>query len=304
MTATPTDQTPPAVLAPPPAGERRKGARSLGYRSPASRAATRIAIAAVTVFFLLPVYWLVITAFKYGRDAFSTPPRWLFFNPTLQNFVYVFETLPVFTYLKNSIIISAGAVVLSLLLGVPAGYAIARTRSRLLGSSAFLFLILLMVPPVAMLIPFYMIMRDLHLLGSYLGLILLDTVFDTAFVIWMMRSYFMEVPLEMEEAALVDGASRWQAFLKVALPLSVPGIIAAALYTLVFSWNDFLFALLLTSPDTKTLPLGVMTSFSSVQINWGNMAVLSLFTILPPVLIAGVLNRYFVQGLTLGATKG
>ncbi len=302
MTATSTDQASAPAL-----GRRtraRKTTRRVDYRSPQGRVANALAIAAVIVFFLWPVYWLITTAFKFGRDAFTTPPQWLFFNATLENFRYVFASLPVLTYLRNSIIISLGAVALSLLLGVPGGYAIARTRSRLLGSTAFLFLVLLMVPPVAMLIPFYMIMRDLHLLGSYAALILLDTVFDACFVVWMMRSYFAEVPLEMEEAALVDGASRWQAFLLVALPLSIPGIIAAAIYTLIFSWNDFLFALLLTSPATKTLPLGVMTSFSSVQINWGNMAVLSLFTILPAVLVALFLNRYFVQGLTLGATKG
>jgi ABC-type glycerol-3-phosphate transport system permease component len=306
MTASSTD--PSAVVDRLAALERSRNragrAHALGYHSPAVRAARVIAIVAAVIFFLWPVYWLVITAFKFGRDAFATPPLWRFLNATLQNFRHVFDTLPVLTYLRNSIIISTGATLLSLLLGVPAGYAIARTRSRFLGSFAYLFLILLMIPPVAMLIPFYMIMRDLRLLGSFAALILLDTVFDASFVIWMMRSYFMEVPQEMEEAAWVDGASRWQAFLLVALPLSIPGIIAAALYTLIFSWNDFLFALLLTSPATKTLPLGVMTSFSSVQINWGNMAVLSLFTILPPVLVAGFLNRYFVQGLTMGATKG
>jgi multiple sugar transport system permease protein len=306
MTVTSTDQATAAAgrASSERSRPRRKRERGLDYRSPQGRFVNALAIVAVVIFFLLPVYWLVITAFKYGRDAFMTPPQWLGFNPTLDNFRDVFANLPVGMYLKNSIIISLGAVTLSLLLGVPGGYAIARTRSRILGSSAFAFLILLMIPPVAMLIPFYMIMRDLHLLGTYAGLILLDTVFDAAFVVWMMRSYFKEVPIEMEEAALVDGASRWRAFLLVALPLSIPGIIAAALYTLIFSWNDFLFALLLTSPTTKTLPLGVMTSFSSVQINWGNMAVLSLFTILPAVAVAVFLNRYFVRGLTMGATKG
>jgi multiple sugar transport system permease protein len=277
---------------------------TLSYHSPFARFANVIAIALVVIFFLWPVYWLVITAFKFGRDAFAVPPQWLGFVPTLENFRYVFANLPVLHYLKNSVIISTGATLLSLVLGVPAGYAIARTRSRAVGSIAYLFLVLLMIPPIAMLIPFYLIMRDLHVLGTYPALIVLDTVFDGSFVVWMMRSYFVEVPQEMEEAALVDGASRWGAFLKVALPLSVPGIVAAALYTIIYSWNDFLFALLMTSPATKTLPLGVMTSFSAVQINWGNMAVLSLFTIFPAVLVSLFLNRYFVQGLTLGATKG
>ncbi len=303
MTATSSEETSRAAVRR-KAPTRPTAARRMDYRSPQGRVANVLVILAVIVFFLWPVYWLIITAFKFGRDAFATPPQWLFFNATMRNFSYVFGSLPVMAYLRNSIIISTGATVLSLLLGVPAGYAIARTRSRLLGGTAFLFLILLMIPPIAMLIPFYMLMRDLHLLGSYGALILLDTVFDASFVVWMMRSYFVEVPQEMEEAALVDGASRWTAFLLVALPLSIPGIIAAALYTIIYSWNDFLFALLLTSPATKTLPLGVMTSFSSVQINWGNMAVLSLFTILPAVFVSLFLGRDFVQGLTTGATKG
>ena len=161
-----------------------------------------------------------------------------------------------------------------------------------------------MIPPTAMLIPFYLIIRDLHLLGTYTSLILIDTIFDASFVVWMMRSYFADVPIEMEEAALVDGASHLSAFFKVALPLSVPGIIASALYTIIYSWNDFLFALMLTSPKTKTIPLGILASFSSVEINWGKMAVMSIFAIIPAVLISLFLNRYFVKGLTAGASKG
>ena len=207
-------------------------------------------------------------------------------------------------YLMNSLIISSGTMVLSLVLGVPAGYAIARSHSRILNLSSYFFLLLMMVPPIAMLIPFYLIMRDLHLLGSYWSLIILDTVFDAAFVVWMMRSYFADVPMEMEEAARVDGASHFRAFVSIALPLSVPGIVASALYVFIFSWNDFLFALMLTSPRTKTIPLGILASFSAVEISWGTMAVLSLFAIVPALVISLFLNRYFIQGVTMGATKG
>jgi ABC-type glycerol-3-phosphate transport system permease component len=258
----------------------------------------------VVIFFMAPLYWLVITAFKFGREAFAIPPKWLFFDFTLRNFQEVLATTQISRYLLNSIIISTGATVLSLLLGVPAGYAIARSGSRILNASAYFFLLLLMVPPVAMLIPFYLIMRDMHLLGSYASLIILDTVFDAAFVVWMMRSYFADVPKEMEEAAYVDGASRFTAFLRVALPLSVPGIVASALYVIIYSWNDFLFALMLTSPATKTMPLGILASFGAVEINWGMMAVMSLFAIVPALIIALFLNRYFIQGVTMGATKG
>lgn len=262
-----------------------------------------VAVLLVIAFFMLPVFWLLTTAFKYGRDAFAIPPRWLFFEFTLDNFKNVLETTRVDRFLLNSVIISAGATLLSLLLGVPAGYAVSRARTRLLNGSAYFFLLLLMVPPIAMLIPFYLIMRDLDLLGTYRAVIILDTVFDASFVVWMMRSYFLDVPQEMEEAALVDGASHFQSFRQVALPIAMPGVVASALYCVIFSWNDFLFALLLTSPATKTMPLGILASFSAAQIDWARMAVLCLFAIAPAVVVSLFLNRYFVQGLTMGATK-
>jgi len=264
---------------------------------------TLLVIVAI-LFFMMPIFWLLSTSLKLGRDAFAIPPKWIFFDYTLKNFQQVLQNTQTPKFLLNSIIVSAGATTLSLLLGVPAGYAIARSKSALINSSAYFFLLLLMIPPIAMLIPSYLVMRDLHLLGSYASLIILDTVFDAAFVVWMMRSYFKDVPQEMEEAALVDGASPFQAFTKIALPMSVPGIVASALYCIIFSWNDFLFALMLTSPATKTIPLGILSSFSAVEISWGTMAVMSIFAIIPALIITLFLNRYFVQGLTMGSAKG
>jgi multiple sugar transport system permease protein len=268
----------------------------------------KIALGIVTIlvfaFFMIPIYWLVITSFKYGRDSFTIPPQWFFFPATLHNYADALQNSKSLMYIKNSLIVTTLTTILSLTLGVPAGYAIARTKWKLLNSSSFFFLILLMVPPTATLIPYYLIMRDLHLLGSYWALILLNTAFDASFVVWMMRSYFKDVPIEMEEAALVDGASRFTAFFKIALPLSVPGIISSALYCIIYSWNDFIFALMLTSPKTKTIPLGILASFSAVDVSWGQMTTLSVLAIIPAVIISMFLNRYFVQGLTMGATKG
>ncbi len=272
--------------------------------SPLEKTAQNIAIILVILFFMLPLFWLITTAFKFGREAFAIPPKWFIFEYTLKNFQEIWQNSKIALFLTNSIIISAGATLLSLLLGVPAGYAIARSKSRLINSSSYFFLLLLMIPPIAMLIPFYLLMRDLRLLGTYAAVILLDTAFDASFVVWMMRSYFKDVPQEMEEAALVDGASHLQAFFRIALPLSIPGIIASALYCIIFSWNDFLFALMLTSPATKTMPLGILATFSSVEISWGKMAVMCIFAMIPAMIISLFLNRYFVQGLTMGAAKG
>ena len=262
-----------------------------------------VLMAAAFVFFMLPLVWLATTAFKYGRDAFALPPHWLFFDWTLQNFRDVLADQTTLRYVLNSIIVSTGAVMLSLLLGVPAGYALARSKTRLASLSAGYLLLLLMIPPIAMLLPFYLIMRDLHLLGSYGALILLDSVFDAALVAWLMRAAFRSTPTALEDAARMDGATAWQVFARVALPLSLPGVAAAALYCFIFSWNDFLFALMMTSPRTKTLPLGILASFSSVEISWGRMAALSLFAIIPALIIALFLNRYFVQGATFGAAR-
>lgn len=265
--------------------------------------AQNVAIILVIFFFMLPLYWLFTTAFKFGREAFAIPPKWIFFEWTVRNFVTVLETSQVFRFLTNSIIISTGTTLLSLLLGVPAGYAIARSKSAYMQMSSYFFLLLLMIPPIAMLIPIYLIMRDLRLLGTYPAVIIIDTIFDASFVVWMMRGHFKDLPLEMEESALVDGASPFQAFFKIALPLAVPGIVASALYCILFSWNDFLFALMLTSPQTKTIPLGILASFSASEINWGIMSVMSIFALIPAVVVALFLNRYFVQGLTMGAAK-
>ena len=263
-----------------------------------------ILIILAILFFLTPIFWLVTTAFKYGRDAFAIPPQWFLFEFTLNNFKEVITGTKVGLFIENSVIISAGTTLLSLLLGVPAGFAIARTKSKFINTSSYFFLLLLMIPPTAMLIPFYLIVRDIGLIGTRLSVILLDTAFDASFVVWMMRSYFLDVPKEMEEAALVDGANQFTAFVKVALPMSIPGIISSALYTFIFSWNDFIFALMLTTPKTKTIPLGILASFSAVEIGWGRMAAMSVFAIIPAIVISLFLNRYFVQGLTFGATKG
>jgi len=258
----------------------------------------------VVAFFLMPIVWLFTTSFKLQRDTFHLPPLWLGFQPTLNNFAFAINQIQVGRFVLNSVVISAGTTFASVVLGTLGGYAVSRSRLRFVTASSYFFLVLLMIPPVAMLVPFYLIMRDLGLLGTYWAVIILDTVYNAPFVVWMMSNYFRTVPKDMEQAALVDGASHFQAFRLVALPLAVPGIIASVLYCLIFSWNDFIFALLLTSPSTKTVPLAIMGQFSTAQLQWGYMAALSVFAVLPVLLVALVLNRYFVQGLTAGATKG
>jgi multiple sugar transport system permease protein len=190
--------------------------------------------------------------------------------------------------------------VLSLLLGVPAGYALARSKSRYAIVVAYFFLAIRTVPIIATLIPFYLMMRDIGLLGTWWAVILINTTLNCAFVTWMMFSYFRALPRDMEEAALTDGCTLWGAFYRVALPTVVPGIIASALFCIMFSWNDFLTPMFLTNSDTKPLSVALLASFGTKDITWGTLGALAHFSTIPIVLMALFLNRYFVQGLTKG----
>lgn len=250
--------------------------------------------------FLFPTAWLLSTSLKPARQLYASPPN-LGVSPTLGNFTAIFDSFDPGLLLRNSIIVSLGTVVVALAVGVPAGYALARTRWRFAPVLAYGFLFVRMVPPVAALVPFYLLMRDLQLLGSFAALIAINVALNTGFVVWMMFSTFAATPAEVEDAALVDGARRWTAFWRVAVPMARGGVIASALFCVLLSWNDFLFALVLSRPETATLPVGMLATFSSIQVNLGQLAAFAQVATLPIVLVSVALNRYMVQGLVKGA---
>jgi multiple sugar transport system permease protein len=266
---------------------------------PRALLAERGALVVITGFFLAPVAWMIATAWKPARDIFSIPPT-LLFTPTLANFRSVFHYFDLARLLESSLVISLGAAALSLLIGVPAGYALARARTKWAIGLAYFFLAVRTVPPAATLIPFYMMMRDIGLLGTWWAVILLDTTLNAAFVVWMMFSYFRSLPREMEEAALTDGCTLFGSFRRVALPLVRPGMVASALLCVMFSWNDFLFSSFLTRADSKPISVALLTAYGTKDITWGTLGALAHFSTVPIVLIALLLNRYFVQGLTRG----
>ncbi|WP_018183576.1 carbohydrate ABC transporter permease [Kaistia granuli] len=259
----------------------------------------RTALIVILAIYLMPVLWLVTTAYKPPREIFSSPPSFAF-TPTMFNFQRIFELFDVWALLKSSLIISLGTTVLSLLLGVPAGYALARSKSRYAILVAYFFLAIRTVPIIATLIPFYLMMRDIGLLGTWWAVVMINTTLNCAFVTWMMFSYFRALPRDMEEAALTDGCTLWGSFYRVALPMVVPGIIASALFCIMFSWNDFLTPMFLTGPDTKPLSVALLAAFGTKDITWGTLGALAHFSTVPIVLMALFLNRYFVQGLTRG----
>src|SRR3954468_19122992 len=286
--------------------------RPLGRASSVSLALQRGALACALLFCLLPVAWLFSTAYKPARDVFSHPPT-LAFTPTLDNFRTIAGYFDLLQLLRSSLTIAVGSTALALLLGVPAGYALARSGWRWAPALVYLFLGVRMVPPVATLIPFYVLMRDVGLLGTVWAVILVHATFSVSFVVWMMFASFRGLPRELEDAALVDGCTPLGALLRIVLPLVRPGLVASALLCLMLSWNDFLYAAFLTRSDTpspsppslpppatKPLSVALLSAYGTKDITWGTMGALAHLSTLPILLLALLLNRYFVQGLTRG----
>ena len=259
----------------------------------------RGALILALVVFLAPILWLVSIGYKTRADIFTSPPT-IWFTPTLANFRDVFRFFDLARLIESSLIIALGSAALSLLIGVPCAYALARSRARWSVGVAYFFLAVRTVPQVATLIPFYLMMRDLGLLGTWWAVIMLNATLSCAFVVWMMYSYFRALPREIEQAALTDGCSQFGAFWRVALPLVRPGIIACALFCIMFAWNDYLIPAFLTRADTRPLSVALLTAFGMLDITWGTLGALAHFSTIPIVLMALFLNRYFVQGLTRG----
>ncbi len=262
-------------------------------------AAARLTLVLAIVVFLLPLVWLATTAYKPAGDIFSVPPR-LAFVPTLENFRVLFSLFDVPKLVGNSLKISLGTTAVALLIGVPGGYALGRSRSRHAVTIAYMLLAVRMMPRIVTLLPFYLIMRDVGLLGTVWAVVLINATLSAGFVVWMIFSYVRALPPEAEQAAQIDGRTAFGAFLFVAVPLIMPGIIASALFSIMLSWNDFLAPVYLTTVDAKPLSVALLSAYGTKDVSWGTMGALTHFSTLPIVLIALVLNRYFVQGLTKG----
>lgn len=234
---------------------------------------------------------------------FSDPPKW-FFKPTLEHYHKVFARQQLHKFMFNSLVVGLSTTVLSLVFGSLAGYSFARLNIKGKEKWAFLILLCKMIPAGALVVPMYYIVRKLGLANTYVGLIIAHTTFSLPFVVWMMRSFFQEIPVELELAAMVDGCSRLGAFLRITAPLAAPGLTATGILTLLLSWNEFLFALVLSGRSTRTLPIGISAFVGSVSIDWGGSSAAAVVAMVP-VFIAGLMvQKYLVRGLTMGAVKG
>jgi len=253
-------------------------------------------------FFLFPIFWIISTAFKLPAEYLHNPPVWITARPTLVHFAAVMQ-LKGYTALKNSLIISTGATILALVIGSLAAYSLARFHT---GGHNFAFWIISqrMMPPVVLIIPLSLVFQTLGLIDTHVGLILLYTVFNLPFTIWMMRSYFADVPAEIEESALVDGCTPLQVLQRITLPLSLPGLVATGTFAFIFSWTEFLFALIVTRDKAFTLPVTIAGYFGGQGSVWGQAAALAVVATLPLFVIGLLVQKHFVRGLTLGAVRG
>lgn len=251
---------------------------------------------------LYPFFWLLMLSVKTPAQAFAMPPVWVF-QPTLDNYLALVSENFTGGFM-NSVVVAVSTVAVSLVLGVPASYAFSRMRFR--GRQAVLWwvLIIRMVPGMAYVVPYFVAYRQLALLDTLQALIILYTVFNLALVIWTMQAFFDELPRELEESARVDGASVVQTLLQIVLPLATPGLIATAILCFLFSWNEFLFALVITRSDAMTAPVAITRFLAYEGAEWGKIAAGTVVLILPVLLFAIAVRRYLVRGLLAGAVKG
>ncbi|MCB2010205.1 MAG: carbohydrate ABC transporter permease [Geminicoccaceae bacterium] len=260
-----------------------------------------LALAAL-VFFLFPIYWLVMISFKTPEEIFATPPVWWPAQIQFENYLVLFRDGDAET-VWNSLVIASTSTFLAMLLGTMCAYSMARFRT---GGRNFAMWVISnrMVPPIVIVFPIFLLYVKLGLVDSFAGLILLYTAFNLPYVIWMMRGYIQDVPIELEEAALVDGCTRWQTFRIIVLPVVRGGLFATAVFTFVFAWNDFIFALVLTRNEATTFPVQVTHYFGGQSNFWAKIAAMSTLGTVPIFIAVAMLQKFLVRGISMGAVKG
>lgn len=253
----------------------------------------------ITIF---PILWMVLASFQPHQSIINQANHGLFeFEATLENYMKIFTEYNFLEYTKNSLIVATVAVVLSLLIGLPCAYAIARFKMR---RSSVVVLLVRMIPGISFLLPWFTIFSALGLRNSYTSLVLSHMLIALPFIVWIMIPNFESIPRELEEAAWIDGCSQYAAFLRISLRLSTPGIITASLLAFIFSWNNFMFSLVLAGRDTTTLPVAVFQFVSYAYIDWGGLMAASVAITLPIIILALCLQKHIISGLTAGAVKG
>lgn len=257
-------------------------------------------LAAFIYFF--PLLWMFITGFKNEGEAVIMPPS-ILFSPTLDNYKIVWGS-GIGVFLGNSAFIVVISTLLALILGVSAAYALSMFRMKKADDVLFWFISTKMLPAVGVIIPVYIIFKKLGLLDSHLALIILYTAMNIPLAVWMMRSFFNDIPYEIIESTQVDGATGLQGFFKVTLPLVKPGVISTGLLCFVFAWNEFLFGVNLTYTDSSTMPVFMASFMTQEGLFWGKMSAVATTAVMPSIILGWFTQKQLVQGLTMGAVKG
>lgn len=260
-----------------------------------------LVLALALIFFLFPIIWIALTSFKLPEEYLRHPPVWIPRSPTLAHFRAVLQ-LGGYDALAKSLIVASFSTLLALATGCPAAYSLARYRT---GGKHLPFWILSqrMLPPIAVVFPVFLLFREIGWIDTYQALILMYLTFNLPYVVWMMRGFFAEIPVEIEESAFVDGCSVPQTIVRITLPLSAPGLIATATFCFIFSWSEFIFALVLSRTNMLTLPLFLSHLFGKMMVFWGEIGAVSVIAMLPIFLLSLMVQRYLVRGLTMGAVK-
>jgi multiple sugar transport system permease protein len=250
---------------------------------------------------LLPILWVVRTSLANRLIAYKIPPVWIF-TPTLENYRVIFEKYPFQQYFFNSLFISAVASMVALTLGSLAAYSIARFRT----GDPILRLSMLstqMLPPIALVIPKFLLARVFHLWDSRLGVILAYLSFNLPYTVWILIGFFLSIPVDLEEAAMIDGCSRLQALWRIIVPVALPGLLAAGVFNFILNWNEFLFALILTGRDTRTLPVAIASLWTQQGVQIGAVSAATVLVIVPVVLLTLIIQKSLVRNLTFGSIK-
>ena len=303
--------------------------RRFGLSKIAGISSVHLGLIVAAVFFAFPTFWMFMTSFKAPLEYYQMPPKIL---PGAFRIIHYQEAFapwtikievgsaeekkerwfaeevsgraePVTPQIINSLIITIGTIVLSLLVGAPAAYALSRFRFAGSKDMSLWVLFTRMMPPIVMAIPIYWVLRSLGLLGTHLGLIMVYVMINLPFVVWMMKGFFDGIPVEIEESAIIDGAGHLQTFFRIVLPLALPGIVATALFGVFLTWNEFLFAVILTDQDTQTLPVALASFRQERGILWGQMSATIVVATIPILFITLFLQKQMVRGLTAGAIK-
>jgi multiple sugar transport system permease protein len=254
------------------------------------------------VFTIGPLLWLLSLSLKTQLQAFANPPL-LVFQPTAQNYERLFSESRFLQYFVNSLIVAGGTTLGCLLVGAPAAYALVRLRTRFARVILTLLMVVRMAPAMTFIIPFFIAFSQLKLLDTHAGLILSYFTFNLPLVIWLLRSFFLDLPRSLEEAAIIDGATLNQVFIQVILPIAGPSLLSTGILTFVMSWNEFIFALILTRRQAVTAAIGIVNLMKYEGTEWGQMGAGAIVLAVPAIIIALFVGKYLASGLTQGAIK-